>query len=85
MQSSSYSGEKLNSTICKSYFSTIQKLEWNNFDAYWNHFNSIHFIDFNELDWQKSRCSCAYWPKHFICKHVICLARATKSIPVGQK
>lgn len=44
---------------------------WSTFQEYvlWN--NSYKIIEINELVWELSKCSCQYWKKHYICKHVI--------------
>ncbi|RMZ95603.1 hypothetical protein BpHYR1_006764 [Brachionus plicatilis] len=31
----------------------------------------MHVIDINNEIWELSTCSCQYWKKNFICKHVI--------------
>ncbi|RNA41831.1 hypothetical protein BpHYR1_040026 [Brachionus plicatilis] len=33
--------------------------------------DSMHVIEINSEIWELSSCSCQYWKKNFICKHVI--------------
>lgn len=94
IQSSSYTGQSFDSSICKNFFKSIKNLSWTSFDGYYSSFNSIYFIDFDNDDWKKSRCSCPFWSKNFICKHVVGISERlnlyefplnVKVIPIGQK
>lgn len=63
------------------------------FDEYAKHVSKINYIEYDKIDWLKSKCSCCYWAKNYFCSHVIGLAVAKKKIaykdihkqiPIGQ-
>ncbi|RNA13639.1 hypothetical protein BpHYR1_037885, partial [Brachionus plicatilis] len=54
------------------------KTEWFSFDDYIKEINSFRFVKFNQEVWESSLCSCPYWDKNLICKHVIGVAYRLK-------
>ena len=78
---------------CKLYFNRVEQANWTSFDEYAKHVSKINYIEYDKIDWLKSKCSCCYWAKNYFCSHVIGLAVAKKKIaykdihkqiPIGQ-
>ena len=43
----------------------------NDFDSLISTMNSIHIININSDDFKLTTCSCTFWHKNFICKHIV--------------
>ena len=54
------------------------KLSWKSFDKFVVEQSSIHFLTLNEANWKLSKCSCPWYAKNMICKHVIALCAQFK-------
>ncbi|RNA34454.1 hypothetical protein BpHYR1_021522 [Brachionus plicatilis] len=46
-------------------------ITWATFKEYLSWNDSYKIIEINEQVWELSECSCQYWKKNYICKHVI--------------
>ena len=68
MVTASKNEQQATKEMCKAYF---QKSTWDSYNEYKNWSDSMHVIDINNEIWELSTCSCQYWKKNFICKHVI--------------
>ena len=58
---------------CKEYI-TNSNTKFEDLNKYLKYIQSIKVVIINENDWKNSTCSCGYWQKNFICKHVITVA-----------
>ena len=67
---------------------------WTTFDTYIKAESAIYSVNINTSDWTLSQCSCAWYKKNKICKHVIGISAKLKlcnfplvamQIPLGQK
>ncbi|RNA23519.1 hypothetical protein BpHYR1_050333 [Brachionus plicatilis] len=54
---------------CRNYLNSTGP--WATFKDYLSWNDSYKIIEINEQVWELSECSCQYWKKNYICKHVI--------------
>ena len=69
---------------------------WKTFDAYAKDASSIWSIELNQENWKLGKCSCPYFIKNYMCKHLIGISARcklvgcqipliAKQVPLGQK
>jgi hypothetical protein len=91
-----YSPAGESSKITQDEIQCVEKCRWNTFEQYKKRAFSVWIIDMPKLsnNWQDGVCTCPYFMKHFLCKHLIGLAirlkyakppPAAKDIPIGEK
>lgn len=68
------------------YYQSLVKREWTSFDEYINYgFQMFWTVNFVIDEWnKKSTCSCPFFFKQFICKHVVAIAIQKKIIECPQ-
>jgi len=71
-----------------------QTVKYKTFARMAQEYFSYHRVNFNVTDWTKSSCTCPFFQKQFVCKHIYGIAvvrgqctfsTAAKSVPLGQK
>jgi len=76
------------------YQRMTQRCSWRNFDNYRATMNRLWMVNFNALDWKTSKCTCPFYLKSNICKHIIGIASnnklfeirpVAKCVPLGTK
>ena len=78
----------------QKYTAWEKQKSWKTFDTYVAGMSRLWLVNFITNDWITSRCSCSYYVKHYICKHIVGLAAKfdlfefrpeAKSLPLGMK
>ena len=54
---------------CRNYLNSTEP--WATFKEYLSWNDSYKIIEINEQVWELSECSCQYWKRNYICKHVV--------------
>ncbi len=71
-----------------------QNVNYRSFATMTSNYFSHYKITFDNLNWKKSLCTCAFYQKQYHCKHIfglavvkgiISLPPAARDVPVGQK
>lgn len=58
-------------TIDDELIDDHEKMNVTNFDEWFELVSTLWKVEFDSVDWKKSRCTCPSWVKKSICKHVI--------------
>ena len=62
---------EVNTQLCDECFEFLNSLKTNSFYKLMLKVNTLVYVHFNVNNWKLSRCSCGWWNKNFICRHVI--------------
>jgi hypothetical protein len=63
--------KEINTNSCREYFDHLENLNSSDFNTLMTKVHSVNYIQFNEINWKLSVCSCSLWQKNYICRHVI--------------
>lgn len=86
--------ESVSDKCINSYVSYHKRFNWATFNQYVKCVSSLWCITFDEENWRNSSCTCPYYLKNFLCKHVVGIAMRlkfcdiptyVKNIQLGQK
>jgi hypothetical protein len=80
----------------KTFWKRHTKHNWRNFDSFAIDESKIWYIVPCETNWKLGKCSCPYYTKNFMCKHLIAISATlrlegcvipllAKTVPLGQK
>ena len=69
--------------------------QFDSFDGYFNDLNHLKLINFNNFNWNLSKCNCSWFLKNYMCCHIICLSAIlkpsevifpenAKNVPIGK-
>jgi hypothetical protein len=84
--------------VTEEQIETVQELRWNTFDQFKKRASSVWKVtlpsDASNEKWRAGKCTCPFFLKKYMCKHIIGLAirlksakppPAAKDVPIGEK
>ena len=84
--------------VTEEQIKTVQELRWNTFDQFKKRASSVWKVtlpsDASNEKWKEGKCTCPFFLKKYMCKHIIGLAirlksakppPAAKDVPIGKK
>ena len=85
--------KQLSEDVCYDYVEQMVSLPFEEFDELMAEMSKLRLVKLDKNNWKLSSCTCKWYLKHYMCKHIIVVAvrknlytldPRAEQIPVGQ-